>query len=347
MACRYEGLWDWSLNRDECGFRDYTVIHLVECDSDDGPANVIQTPGLPVVGSLWNFKADVDVWAWCRFTGTVRPHQPKPGEAPTWYQVEQQFSTRPLDYRTCACKTSDFQDPLLEPPKISGIETRFTEEATRDRFGSALLTSSHEQIRGAQVEFDAGRSGVRIEQNVASLYLAATLPVLMRNCVNDRPLWGFARRMVKLSGHTWSRQFYNNCLCYFQRTLEFEFNPDTWDKKVLDEGQKVLNGDWDRATGYYALKDIAPGIPPDRNDPSHFRRYTDRYGTPARAVLDGNGLPASSTILATKSQAAAGGVETGTGTGTLTEETGVGTVLIEKYSEANFLELGIPLTFDC
>jgi hypothetical protein len=347
MAPRYHGLWDWSLERDECGDRDYSVTHLVECSTDDGPANVIQCPGLPLPGSLWAFKADSDVFAWCRYTSSVRRHQGAAGEPGEWYEVEQKFSTRPLDYRSCACKTNDFQDPLLEPPKITGIDRTFTEEATRDRYGMALLTSSHEQIRGPQVEFDAGRSGVRIEQNVASLSLAATLPGLMRDHVNDRPLWGFARRMVKLSGHTWARQFYNNCLCYFTRVLEFEFNPDTWDRKILDEGTKALKGHWDKNTGAYVLEDIAPGVFPDPTNPSHFCRVKDRRDDNTRMVLDGNGLPAGVTVIATQNQAKGAGVVTGTGTGTLSEETGVGTVLIEKYSEVNFLELAVPLTFDC
>jgi hypothetical protein len=338
------GQRSWSLQRDSCGNRTYRIKHRIKADVTDGPANVIQTPGLPVPGSLWLIDADSDIYAWCRYDAVVTPVvENEPNE---YWDVEQTFSTEPLDYRTCACKTSDFQDPLLEPPKVSGTYSRYTVEASKDRFNSAIVTSSHEQIRGPQVEFDEARPTIKIEQNLPTLFLAGTLPNLMINTVNDRPIWGYARRMAKLAGVAWTRAFYQNCLCYFQRTLEFEINVDTWDRKILDEGQKVLSGEWNLSTGNWRLKDLAPGVHPNPSNPAHFVGFSDRFGRPIRAVLDGNGLPAGVTVEATAAQAQAIG-DVVTGTGTVTEETGIGTVLVEKYPESNFLLLQVPLTFDC
>ena len=335
MTVRLSGPRTWSMVRDAEGHRTYKLKSLVECDPDDGPASALECPGLPVMRSYWNIGHDIDVWAWCLASASVNPLAKD--EPNTQFEVEQEFSTKPPDNKKSRCQDQKIEDPLLELPKISGSFVKYTEEAAYDRFGAAILSSSFEMLRGKQVEFDANRPSVKIEQNVASALQGYVLPSQMVDCVNAYPLWGFPARCIKLSNAPWERKYYGFCEVYYSRTLEFDVSvvkePTTgqyisgFDRSLLDEGSKVLSGRWDQATGHYVLIPIG-GAPPDFTDPSHFMRFKDRNAEVCRVILDGFGQPAGTII--------------GTGSGV---ETSVGSIRVEKYDEADFLLLGIPTVF--
>ena len=343
----------WSLVRDEGGYRDYKIKHLVRSAVSDGPYAVLLTPGLPLPGSQWAFESDLDPWVWCRQTASVNPLQ-RDAEGVKFWEVEQLFSNRPDDRKRCS--EQQFDDPLLEPDRISGDFRMYAEEATHDRFGDPITTSSHEILRGPQVEFDIPRPSVTIVQNVADLQL----PLLgeMAGTVNDAPLWGFPERAIRLTVGPWSKQFYGTCNAYFQRQLLFEIHVkkdpngvvvSAWDRDLLDEGTKALSGRWatpvECQQGQYVLQNIC-GAVPDPNDPTHFVRFQDRNGNPCRVVLDGHGLPAETHVVVREN---VGVGEPGTGTqfrarlsSSESVVTGIGTVHVEKYEESNFLLLGIP-----
>lgn len=304
-----------SLTRDEEGDREYKVKWLVRTDAlRDGPGQVIRCPGLPRVGSFYFLGNDIDVWAWCRPNAQVRVHQEKEGDATKFWTVEQTFSTKPIPPggKAQRCHDAEVEDPLLEPQKLSGSFSRFTEEATHDRFGNPITTSSWEQIRGQQNEWDANRPGVVVEQNVADLQL----PLLTRmvDTLNDRFMWGLPARCIKMSEPSWEKRYHGQCYVYFTRKLQFEaryrtlINPQTgateivgaWDRDILDEGTKVLNGHWDPLTGEYAL-DAINGQTPSRFNPNHFMRFQDRVGNVSRVVLNGAGMPALAVVAGTRS----------------------------------------------
>ncbi len=321
------------LSRDSEGHREYRVTHLVETsDQDDGPQVVMNTPGLPVIGATWNFGNDSDVWAFCWPDMEIRTHEPGKAEPTKWWEVEQVFNTKPLT----RCQDERIEDPLLEPPGISGSFSHYTEEAIEDKDGEPILSSSHESYHGPQVEFDASRPSVRIEQNVAQLGLSTFTPMV--DTVNDAPLWGMEAREVKLSDVRWKRKLYGVCNFYFTRVLDFDVKEGTFDRELTDEGTKVLHGHWAEDTGEYETLLIGGGGPggggfngvePDPDDPTHFDRYKDRNGENLRVLLNGAGLPATS------------GTSTGTGTGEL-----VAKIQVQKYGESNFLLLGIPINLE-
>jgi len=282
----------WSMTRDTEGHREYKLVLLIVTDDkSDGPFVISQTPGLPIPGTWWVVGNDADLWAWCRpnatFTALVND------EANYWWEVEYTFSTKPPEFGKQRCNDTQIQDPLLEPMRVSGGFNKFTEEASFDRFGNPLNNSAFEPFRGAQVEFDANRPTVRVEQNVALLGLPTFAPMI--DCVNDSTLWGCPRRCVKLSNVSWERKFYGTCYVYYTRVLEFEINFNTWDRDVLDDGTKVLYGHWDAATGNYVLDNIA-GVAPNPRNPNHFKQFQDRNGENTRVVLNGAGLPAESVV---------------------------------------------------
>jgi len=262
----------------------------------------MQTPGLPRYGDIWYFNEtntqDVDVWAFCKMPISL---EPKPGQddgepAREWL-VGFVFSTKSESKR---CHEEQIEDPLLIPDRVSGGLIKFTEEATVDRFGKPITTSSHEQIRGSAVEFDNNRDTIRIEQNVPELELP--LLVSLRDGVNDEVLWGFPPRCVKLSSYTWEKKYYGRCEVYYTRSLEFETSPTGFDRDLLDEGTKVLNGHWNDVVGTGTdadadwVLDPVNGATPDPANPTHFIRYKDRNGENAKVILNGAGLPAGAAL---------------------------------------------------
>lgn len=278
----YEDPTTWEMDEDDEGHREYHIEFKIRADKTDGPFNVRNTPGLPLPGGIWQFFNDIDPAATCKRDTSVRPMQSQ-DEATDLWRVKFKFSTKP-DKR---CQDFKFEDPLTEPPKISGSWTKDKKEATTNRFGIPLKNSVHESLKGPRIEFDEGLQTVRIEQNVIDL----NLPLLaaMVHCVNSVPLWDLPIRCVKLSGVSWSQEFYGSCYKYYKRTLEFDLNPDTFDRKIADEGTKVLYGRWEKPGTWRLL--CIDGGPPDNKNPAHFIDFTFPNGNPGTAQLNGKGLP--------------------------------------------------------
>ncbi len=349
MATTNLGPRNWWMETDAQGYREYHIVYLVSTSSPyywtsggDGPKIASETSGLPTVGDYWVFGNDVDYWAVCWPNRIVRPYGlNKEGEAVKFYTVECLFSTKPF----CADFVTD--NPLLQPQRVSGSTTRFTIEAAKDRNGNLIRTSSHEMIRGPQVEFDSSRPAVRVEQNVADLELA--LCTSMMDHVNDDVLWGLAARRIKLSNFTWEELWYGQCFHYYKRIFDFDVrnNPDDlFDRWVLDEGTKVLNGRWTKSAqfgtgtcGPDLWEEVALGCEtgtgpdPDPDNPQHFIRYKDRNDENCRVMLNGSGRPANTKQLIQISQTGEMGT---TNTGDIAE------IKIEYYPEANLTLLGIP-----
>lgn len=314
----------FSMSRDSEGHRTYKLKQRVRVEAGDGPAIALQTAGLPEIGSTWDIGNDLDLWAFCLPDASTTPIVVKEGDTIRFFDIEQTFSTKPPEKNQQRCQDSQIEDPLLEPQKVSGSFTKKQEEATTDRFGYSILTSSHEVMRGPQVEFDKLNPTVKIEQNVPVLELE--LLASMANTVNDSPLWGLPRRCIKLSTVSWERKYYGACSVYYTRILEFDIQYETFDRDVVDEGTKVLNGEWNKDNGHWEVLEIAPGEEADYLNPSHFIRFKDRNGENTRVILNGYGVPYDPE-------------STGTGADV------IGIRHIERYSESNFLALGIPTSF--
>lgn len=284
--------------RDDEGHRIYTLCSKILHLTTDGPATILTSSGLPQPGATWQFSNDFDTWAWCRPNATIKPLAE--GEPNTISEVRQVFSTKPPDINKMRCQDNPIEDPILELPKINGSSVKYTREMVYDNDGNAIQNSAWEQIHGPQVEFDANRSTVTVEFNVAVLNLAFIDAYL--NTVNDNTLWGYAPRCVKFSSRTFERKYYGFCEVYYTLKLEFEIDTNTWDRDLLDEGTKVLNGGW-ALTGPVAAwetRKIQPGnVVPDPQDPTHFIAFLDRNNNPCKVILDGSGLPSGVTIVGT------------------------------------------------
>ncbi|MDB4786223.1 hypothetical protein OAG36_00665 [bacterium] len=301
--------------RDREGHRTYKVLHHVKTASGDGPAIVMDAPGLPLIGSIYLVDNDIDSWAFCTPERKVDPTKPqKIGDQPTDWTVETTFSTRSPK----RCQDTTIEDPLQEPDRLSGSFVKYTREVTKDRNGLAVKTSSHEVFRGPQVEFDHNFPTVVIEQNLAALGLATFTSMI--DTVNDATLWGLATRKIKLSNVSWERKLFGVCDFYFVRTLEFDIDFNTFDRSLLNEGTMALDGHYDKATKLWVTHDKygANGTgEPNASNPSHFTRYKDVNGEIGRTML---GL---------------GGTPLGTGSEPVYFD-------LEYYGESNFFLLGVP-----
>ncbi len=304
MASTFHGYMQWSMERDQEGHRTYTLVTRVNCLALDGPYTALNTPGLFLPGSVWALANDLDIWAFCQPDAQVAPVMAA-GKPNLHFDITQRFTTKPPPNNRC--QDQQVEDPLLEPPKVSGSFIKTVEESTKDRFGNAITNSAHEQIRGPQVEFDSSLPQIVIEQNVATAEQGYILPAQMRDTVNDAPLWGLPARCIRMSEPTWTRNYYGQCLVYYTRRLVFDVNvrveeiPEAegggtrlvsgFDRDLLDEGTRVLSGHWDDTLGLrWVLDDIA-GERPDKTNPRHFIRYKDRYGENDKVILDGEGQP--------------------------------------------------------
>jgi hypothetical protein len=268
---------------------------------------------------VWAFGNDLDAWATCKLDAEIKQFGGKPS---TWFEVTQIFSTKPDTKR---CKDQQIEDPLMQPPKVSGGTAKFSEEATHDRYGNPIFNSAFEQIRGPQVEFDKNKHTVNIEMNVPSLLLDYVSSFV--DGVNDTTLWGNAARTVKLSDFQWEKKYYGTCYVYYTWKFTFEIDYRGWDRTLLDEGTKVIRGDWDRDPNSDRYTDWVMATGADTSNPSDFIRFKDWNGENCRVILNGDGFP----------------IDTGIGTGTLLP-TEAGTISVEKYEDKNFLLLGIPTT---
>ena len=315
-ATLMEGLVTWGLARNNDGHRDYTVTHRVETDDfNDGPETILGTPGLPVIGAVWNFGNDSDVWAFCHPDMEISIFDEVEGEPSKHWVVNQKFSTKPIERD----QSTNIENPLSEPFDIDGSFTPRQIEATRDRFGNSILHSNKRRVRGASVTFDDGSHTVKIKQNVLLLGLDTFSEMI--NTVNGTPMWGLDTRRVKLSNVTWARKYFRVSDTFYTRSFHFDVNFLGFDRTVLDEGDYVLKGKW--VNGVWVLTNINFSAP-DPTNPAHYIRSIDLAGNEAHMLLDGTGKPLNNV--------------------TATEDDFVSQT-IEYYGESNFFILGIPASF--
>lgn len=257
------GLRDWTGTRDDDGFREYSLKLLIYADSAmDGPQQAMNAAGTPTIGSFWNFGNDSDPWAFCLPSMTTRRHpQIKEGDPGYWWINEYKFSTKP---RTKRCQDTSIENPLEEPPKISGNFSKTTRPLRKDRDGNIPQSSSHEPITG--IEKDKGMPRVSIEINDAGLGLNVFSQFV--DTVNDAPLWGVPAGGVKLSDVSFSRQLYGTCNFYYTKRFEFEIDMDGWSMKdIADRGYKhylvdVYGGEKANPDNFFVIRDKKGAIPP-------------------------------------------------------------------------------------
>lgn len=303
MSGRLLGIVSWKIHTDELGYKFYDLRTKVACSSyNDGPLTVFATPGLPAVGTYWAFGNDNDPWSYCYPTATATPMvTERPNKH--WY-VDQVFSNKPMH----RCQEFQIDNPLAEPPKISGSFSNYMRPVERDRNGKLIKSSSHELITGIQKS--SSRPTVIIEMNYPELGLETFSPMV--NSLNDSTLWGLGPRKIMLKNASFSRNIYGLCYVYYSIKYEFEVRFEGFDlKDIADKGFKKFRGSTDQAQSGDS-----------RSNPAHYILAQDSQGnnTPKPILLNGNGDP-------------------------LTDPNNpVFIPTVELDDEANFYTLGIPFS---
>lgn len=263
MAAIVRGRLSWNTKRDKEGHRDYAIQWLVESDYEDGPERVASAVGLPIIGTPWTYGNDNDLWAMCHPDLSVNPVLTK--EPNKFWTVDQVFSTRPL-FR---CQDTSIDNPIMEPYRLGGGFTNITEEATEDRDGKPLTTSSHEMYRGPLVEKNISCPYLSIGYNSPTLDLALVSNLI--DHINDAPMWGLDEEKVMFANYTWGRKLFGTCSFYYTLDMDFEVSFKGFTRRLLDEGTQYL----------------APGGDPTKQE--DFIQYKDKRGENKRILLDGNG----------------------------------------------------------
>ncbi len=225
-----------SCERDEVGHRTYTIDWLIRLEDPlDGPAHILANWPLAAVGSTYSFGNDSDPWAWCTPMLNIAPHPDNtPGDPILDFIVTQKWTTNP----SWRCQIAPIENPLLEPFQLSGESVNEQFEPSVDRFGAPLVFPNKEPITGPLIEQKRSRPSINITFNTVNLPLATYVNLI--NKVNDAPLWGLAARCVRFQDAKWERLVYGTCFYYFRVTYTFEFDINTFDKKIPAYGSLVL-----------------------------------------------------------------------------------------------------------
>ncbi len=324
MSGKLRGAIEWGGSGDEQGNRDYYIEWLVQTTNPlDGPFVVRQTPGLPLIGSIWQFGRDSDPEAFCKADWSIEPVTTnEPGD---FWKVRQNYTTKPY---TSEDTNNPLQHPLLAPPKLSGSFIKYVKEIGFDRYGNILKNSAHEPFRGKMVEFDYNRPQVIIEKNYS--YLNLPLYAALVDTLDGIGLWGLPPRCIKLSNVSWSKAFYAQIQVFYPIRFEFDIDFNTFDRYLPNIGTACLAG-W--SPGTIEQTPVNPfdsaGVTPNGQtvftyqDPTYFEVYKTKAGENKTIALDSFGKPKTS--------------------GDIYAGNPVDFFKLEHYADANYTLLDIPL----
>ena len=237
MSAYLVGLKSHSLTRDEDGHRTYDVTWQFRTDSYlDGPEIVLAAVNtqLPGLGSAYSIDNDYDPWAFLTPDLSISVHKDvEEGDPALDWTVTTRYTTKPM----ARCMFPPIDNPLLEPYTLSGDFVHVSREMKVDKNNKPLRHPNFEPITGPEVEDKVSYPSVTIGFNTGTLPLSTY--VLLINKVNDAPLWGVPARCVRFTDAKWERVLYGSCFYYYKVTYTFEFNLETFDKKVPAMGMKI------------------------------------------------------------------------------------------------------------
>lgn len=148
------------------------------------------------------------------------------------------------------------ENPLDERPRLSWDRAQFERVVEKDTGGNAILNSAGDPF-DPPVTLDDSRPVLTITRNEASF--DTTLAESYKDCVNTDVFFGWPAGQVKVGAITAEEQWsdYLNDT-YVVVKYEFHFNPNGWQKSILDQGYRAKSG----ATRKLILIDGQPATSP-------------------------------------------------------------------------------------
>jgi len=279
MTTQLLGPTKFGMTFDSEARREYKISWKIwSNDPKDDPSIIANTSGIPSVGSTWtqimaaySFNG-ADDWAFCRPDMEVEMLDPSEDEPAQLWLVTNTFSTPSSEDKRC--QDQKIENPLLEPPQISGSFQKYRELPHQDRDGKPYRSTTAEPLVGQEVERDRTRWEVDIKFNVLNPQLSLVNQLADR--LNDSPMWGLPAETVKFSRFRFERLLYGLCTFYFRLDLGFEIRED-WTQYLADKGRMEL---------------IENGNP---TNPDHWKVTKDRFGENKPVLrLDTFGKPITS-----------------------------------------------------
>lgn len=317
---------------EETGHRTFTAKYKVAHDIDEGPLAIESADGLPAIGDHWEPEELNEIDEFARRTPYAKVTYMVEGEKTTYSLVEVHFTTKPIK----RCQDTQIENPLLEPPKISGTFTEQTQKALFDKYWSQIRNSAGEPYTDIEREFSYLTVDISVNVDESPVSLIARK---LHN-LNDAELWGLPAKCIKLSAASWETLYWGVCTKYYKLSMGFKIRPpytipatstvrrkkkpgdpsSTEFEWIVVPGNATFGG-WVFATPDMSSSRIrAPGSNGSSQVSTILQR--DQMGdTMAGILLDGHGNPA-----------------TRDGDGNMNFAVGV----FELYDESNLLELPIP-----
>ena len=212
--------------------REYTSIYeVITNDLDDGPITATAATGIPAYGSSYSWGNDVDAWAFAiSANADIRDEKTT---SRVW-RVTINHSTQPR----LRCADTQRDNPLDEPPILSGSFVQFTKPAEKDRNGDPVTNVNDEPFIPAP-EINDSRDSLIIDVNTATIDLSQRAEA--KDKVNSGAVWGLGARQVLLKQWSWRVMSYGVCNQFVNHRYEFEINGEKWNTKLHNVGYRRIN----------------------------------------------------------------------------------------------------------
>ncbi len=213
--------------------RDRSRSFRVRTDSQlDGPVTVLGHASIPALYTLYvgaNGELDTGAFVTKRTAG----HE---GDDPQVWAVKVEYSTISRDPDRQG-NASQPENPLLRPPEIEFDFINDRVPALPNIPGPAACTNSAGDVFDPPPEVEKPRLILRVNHNRGQFDPLAAEDFL--NSVNSQPVFGFDERKVKLTVYK-AKRAYESGVVFWPTQFEFQFNSDTWDLRLLDQGYRKL-----------------------------------------------------------------------------------------------------------
>lgn len=210
------------LSIDEKLHRTYTSKYKVIDNYKSSPYEIAQAAGIPTYGTYYQWFNDFDLWAFAKSIKISEPErmENKDGrsEGLAQYIATVVHSTVPAEGSTDPSNQQPRENPLDDPPVISGSFSPFFKQVYRDNAGSQIENSAkHPYV--PPVEIEDHHLTLNISFNTATIDLSQWAD--FRGAVNSGAIWGLEERQVKLKRWGWKIQYAGNQFSFIKHDFEF------------------------------------------------------------------------------------------------------------------------------
>jgi hypothetical protein len=147
------------------------------------------------------------------------------------------------------------------PPAISIEGQVFRQVIDLDINGNPLVNTAGDPYDPG-IEIDQERAIIKIEQNLQTF---PGFALAYANYLNLNPIWGLAAKTVKQAVPLITRDYHPACGRYYKLAVNFDYDPNGWQSKPLNQGFRQLVSGVQRQILDAAGLPISSPLPLDAN----------------------------------------------------------------------------------